>query len=113
SLETNWNTYADSTTRQPLEDHHETLRAITDGIRTGLESLSARMREHAGVGSGITNTLDNPRFTRKLADLRQRLQVNMGSVQLLISTVAEIRGRRLDSQSSRIERQTDRIQKRA
>jgi len=76
--------------------HSSTIQTTFLGIRNSLDELQRRLDDHDNVGTTVRSSFANVKFSRKLDDLRRRLQFHMSSLQLVVQNLSLLQGQRIE-----------------
>ena len=95
-------TYTNRTAR--LSQHErQTIATTFKGIRDGLLQLQERLDQHSSVG-GPSRLVSNLRFSRAFEALRQRLDMHMNSLHLIVQNIQLAQVSEIGNVVARIER---------
>ena len=103
-LQNNWDLYNSRLqTTHPQSSTQAILQRTIDGIRDSLQQLSDHLQQHASVSQGLRHIRANLAFTRELNQSRQRLQMHLSSLNLVVQSLQLTQSQRTNQVLERIE----------
>ncbi len=103
-LRDNWELYNGRLeTAHPQANTQAILRRTIIGIRDSLRTLSDHLQQYGNVGQGLRHARANLAFTRELAHSRQRLQMHLSSLSLVVQSLQLTQAQRTHEVLERIE----------